>query len=122
MELTHCSYGNNCYYTPMQISIILLITGLIEALLSLPMIMGKVPRNRLYGFRLKKTLSDDKYWYPANKRAGIGLLLAGITTSLLSVLVFYNFLKPNALTISLVCILPVVLMLIDSLNYLKKLE
>jgi uncharacterized membrane protein len=34
--------------------------------ISLPLIYGKVPRNRYYGFRTRKTLADDATWYAAN--------------------------------------------------------
>ena len=46
--------------------------------LSIPLILKKVKRNRLYGFRLKKTLSSDEIWYPANVIAGWSLCLCSL--------------------------------------------
>ena len=46
-------------------------------LLAIPLILGMVPRNPLYGFRTPKTMSSDENWYPANRIAGIALALAG---------------------------------------------
>jgi uncharacterized membrane protein len=57
---------------------LMLLVPLIIILLSIPMILGKVPRNRLYGFRTAYTLSSDEVWYRANKISGIALLIAGV--------------------------------------------
>lgn len=65
----------------MQSSFVLLLmtlfSGLLLIFLSGPLIMGRVPRNGWYGFRVPKTLSSDKIWYPANRYAGYQLLYAG---------------------------------------------
>jgi uncharacterized membrane protein len=54
------------------------IVSLVMVVLSIPLILEKIPRNHIYGFRTKKTLSNDTIWYPANKIAGWDFLLAGI--------------------------------------------
>lgn len=46
--------------------------------LTIPMILQKVPRNRLYGFRTPYTLSSDPVWYRANRISGVALLLGGV--------------------------------------------
>jgi uncharacterized membrane protein len=56
----------------------MLLVPLLIIVLSIPMILGKVPRNSLYGFRTAYTLSSDEVWYRANKVSGIALLLAGM--------------------------------------------
>jgi uncharacterized membrane protein len=57
---------------------ITLLVPLVIIVLSIPMVLGKVPRNSLYGFRTAYTLSSDEVWYRANKVSGIALLLAGV--------------------------------------------
>lgn len=52
--------------------------GLLPVILAIPMIMGKVPPNNLYGFRTKKTHSNPEIWYPANAYAGKWLLVWGM--------------------------------------------
>lgn len=42
----------------------------IIGVLEIPLILGLVPRNRLYGVRTSKTLADDHAWYPANRVGG----------------------------------------------------
>lgn len=48
------------------------------ALLAIPMALGKVPPNGLYGFRTSKTLSSPEIWYPANRAAGGFMLAAAV--------------------------------------------
>jgi len=52
-----------------------LLSALGLGLAALPLIAGRVPPNRWYGFRVPRTLADPQVWYPANAYAG-KLLLA----------------------------------------------
>jgi uncharacterized membrane protein len=45
---------------------------------SLPLILGLIPRNRIYGIRTRKTLSDDRTWYSVNRFGGEMILAASI--------------------------------------------
>lgn len=53
------------------------IVGLLEMLLALPLLLGRVDRSGTYGFRTTKSLSSDDRWYAANRYAGKALLVAG---------------------------------------------
>jgi uncharacterized membrane protein len=57
---------------------LLVYLPLLIIVLSIPMILRKVPRNSLYGFRTAYTLSSDEVWYRANKISGTALLIAGV--------------------------------------------
>jgi SdpI/YfhL protein family len=59
-----------------------LFSGLLLAALSVPMILGKIPPNGLYGFRLKKTMENPEVWYPVNAYSGKWLLVAGLGQAL----------------------------------------
>jgi uncharacterized membrane protein len=59
-------------------SILWSFAGVIFMIVSLPFILEKVPPNRWSGFRVHKTLSDEKIWYAANQIMGYDLLIAGI--------------------------------------------
>jgi uncharacterized membrane protein len=63
--------------SPFILLLMTLVPGLLLMFLSGPLIMGRVPRNGWYGFRVPKTLSSDEIWYPANRYAGYQLLHAG---------------------------------------------
>jgi len=45
---------------------------------SIPMALGMVPRNRLYGFRTKRTLADEPTWFRVNRFAGVATMIACI--------------------------------------------
>ena len=52
------------------------IPALLLFLVSVPLVAGLIPRNRLYGFRTKKTLSDDGIWFRVNRLAGFAVMIA----------------------------------------------
>lgn len=46
-------------------------------LLSIPLILKKIKPNRVYGVRLKATLSDESIWYRANRYFGWHIFIVG---------------------------------------------
>ena len=60
--------------------VVYLAVGLLLAVLSVPLIRGKVGPNPWYGFRVRRTLEDPAVWYPANAYAAKGLLCVGLGT------------------------------------------
>ena len=54
------------------------IACLALAVVSVPLILGKVPPNSIYGFRTRLTLSSPDIWYPANTFSGWALLIAAV--------------------------------------------
>lgn len=55
------------------------IPAIISLVVSLPLIMSLIPRNRFYGVRTNKTLSNDRIWYPANRLLGWLLIICSLT-------------------------------------------
>ena len=53
-----------------------LIPAVLLFFVALPLVLGVLPRNRLYGVRTQKTLSDDHTWYRVNRVAGLALLVS----------------------------------------------
>jgi len=101
--------------------LVTLVIGVILVLLSIPLISGKVKKNQWYGFRTKKTLSDDTIWYKANKFSGWFLLLSGLVILVAS---FMLYSKDPALFqhyVGVVILTPIVLSVLFSFTYLKKL-
>lgn len=62
----------------------LLVIGLIEIGLSIPLILHKVPPNGFYGFRVAKTLSNEDTWYKANEFSGKLMLVSGVMALILA--------------------------------------
>ncbi len=46
------------------------IPAVLIGLMSIPLILALVPRNRFFGIRTARTLSDEKVWYSANRYGG----------------------------------------------------
>jgi len=62
-----------------------LIPSIIILVISLPLVLGWIPRNRFYGVRTRKTLSDNRLWYTSNRFGGwlfivSSLIYLGIAT------------------------------------------
>jgi uncharacterized membrane protein len=47
---------------------------------SVPLMRGRVEPNRFYGFRTKKTFSDERIWYLANRIMGRDMFTYGMIT------------------------------------------
>ncbi|HON59987.1 MAG TPA: SdpI family protein [Smithella sp.] len=62
------------------VATILILNGLF-VVLAVPLILKKVPRNCLYGFRVRATMENDFVWYEANAYFGRGFLIASIVSA-----------------------------------------
>jgi hypothetical protein len=58
------------------------VPALLLFIVALPLILGLIPPNRLYGFRTKKTMSHADVWYRVNRFAGIAIMLASVVYAL----------------------------------------
>jgi uncharacterized membrane protein len=57
---------------------IYILGGLLLVLLSIPLILRKVPPNPIYGFRIRWTLEDPELWYSVNAYTGKWLVFVGL--------------------------------------------
>lgn len=65
----------------LHIPVVTVVVSITLMIVSIPMIMRKVPKNNFYGFRTRQTLSGtDENWYKANRSAGIGMFVAGLAS------------------------------------------
>jgi uncharacterized membrane protein len=62
------------------------VPAVIILVVSLSLVLGLIPRNRVYGIRTRQTLSDDRTWYSVN-RCGGGMILAASVFYLLVALI-----------------------------------
>lgn len=62
----------------MALHVVGYIVPLIVAALAIPMFLGRVPPNDLYGYRTRKTHSSPEIWYEANRVAGRNMFVAGV--------------------------------------------
>jgi hypothetical protein len=66
------------------------LSGLLLAGLSVPLILGKIPPNGLYGFRIPATMENPQLWYKVNTYSGKRLLIVGLGTSIASIILYYT--------------------------------
>lgn len=103
------------------------LTGLLQIVLSVPMVQRRVKRNHLYGFRTRKTLRDDRTWYAANEYCGKLLIVAGAVQCIGSILLLpvCYFLPESvgiyALSCTAVILTSVTYVLVRSFAFLKRL-
>lgn len=62
--------------------------ALLFVLLAIPLILRRVPRNIVYGFRTRATLSNDFVWYEANAHFGRGLIIASIISAVVALILY----------------------------------
>lgn len=98
-----------------------LVAGLFGIGLAVPMLLGKVPRNPLYGFRTRLTLSSDEIWYPANRFAAKGLLIWGLLNLLAATLAYtLQPLPPWGRNLLILPPLSIILFMVISLIWVNK--
>lgn len=65
--------------------IMFIASGFFLAIISIPMIFGKIPPNGLYGFRVKKTMENPEIWYAVNTYSGKRIFFASLVLVLAAV-------------------------------------
>ena len=105
------------------LAITFLVTGLMEIIISIPLILEKIQPNYIYGFRVKKTLSNKEIWYKANKYIGKDFLRSGIIVVIGSIGFF--IVEMDTMIVAsigmLLLMVPLVITLFRAFMYLKKL-
>jgi uncharacterized membrane protein len=69
----------------------LLMAGVAGALLvvvGVPLALRKVPPNKWYGLRTRRTLSDERAWYDVNRIAAQGMVIVGVVLTVASLVLF----------------------------------
>lgn len=100
--------------------------SLLMAALSIPMIQRWIKPNLWYGFRTRKTLSDEGVWYEANAHAGQRLLVSGVV-NLVALVGLYAipFFRADLVLFNMaflvVCVIGLMWAVSSSLRYLQTL-
>ena len=105
--------------------LIFLASGGVLIGLSIPLIQRKVPPNRLYGFRVRRTLEDPNVWYPVNVYSGWRMLWLGTAIMFAAVVLYFVPGLDDAWYASLVGIVAAVAVmtcLVQCFRYLRKLS
>lgn len=68
--------------------IVYILIGIVFILISIPLVTKKVPMNKLYGFRISKSLESNENWYKINHYGGKQLVQWSIPLILIGILYF----------------------------------
>ena len=66
------------------------IAELFFFLAGIPLSLGLIPRNPIFGFRTAKTMSNEGIWLRVNRVAGIAMLISGLIYLLVAVTLPYD--------------------------------
>jgi len=102
-----------------------IVVSFLLIVISIPLIIKKIPPNCVYGFRIKKTLANREIWYKANTFGGISLLVSALFILISCVVLLLNkdrlsFDAVNSAGLGLF-LAPILVSLILTLAYTKKL-
>jgi len=68
--------------------LLMLTSCVVFVAMGVPFVMSAVPPNRIYGFRIRRTLQDPEVWYAANRVAGLWSVGTGIVAAAVSIATF----------------------------------
>ena len=74
-------------------SITLTILGIVIILISIPLYLGKVKMNGVYGFRIRKAFESEQNWYLINRYGARALMLWAVV--LMAVGIICLFVHPQ---------------------------
>jgi len=95
-----------------NIGVALLIIGI-----SIPLVMGKIPMNPVYGIRFRKSYESEETWYRVNRYGGKQLIIWSIPLLGIGLLSFFLPLKGNGLLTTLIACAPLIVLVPACLSY-----
>jgi len=63
--------------------------SLVIILVSIPLLLGKIPMNRWYGVRFKAAFESDDNWYAINRYGAKWLIIWSIVLMIIRITIFY---------------------------------
>jgi uncharacterized membrane protein len=100
----------------------ILACDIIFVIIAIPLILRKVPRNVIYGFRTRATLKDDFVWYEANAYFGKLFLISSLVSALLIIFLYFSDIvsMQNFINVSIaVLVVPSMIPVLLTLRYIK---
>ncbi len=111
---------------PVGFMLFFVCAGLLLVGLSIPLLLRRIKPNYWYGFRVRKTLSDERIWYESNAYAAKWLLALGLLHTVVSLALYFipafrANLNAYAITCGIVFMLAFSLVIIMSFRHLRRL-
>ena len=108
-----------------KVLVTILACDFIFVIIAIPLILRKVPRNVIYGFRIKATLQNDFVWYETNAYFGRLLLISSFVSALLIVFLYFSDIVSvqNFINASIaVLVVPSMIAMLMTLRYIKSIK
>ena len=108
-----------------KVLVTILACDFIFVIIAIPLILRKVPRNVIYGFRIKATLQNDFVWYETNAYFGRLLLISSFVSALLIVFLYFSDIVSmrNFINVSIaVLVVPSMIAMLMTLRYIKSIK
>lgn len=87
---------------------VLIGSGVLFTLLSIPLLKGKVGMNRIYGVRFRQSCASDEMWYRLNRYGARQLILWSVPLVLLGIVVVFIPLEEGSTVGTLLLLAPLV--------------
>ena len=95
-----------------------IFVGLLTILISIPLVLGKVPMNSLYGVRFKKSFESEELWYKINAYGGRLLIIWSIPLVFLGVITFFLPLGGRQIWTTLIACAPLIVVIPAVMSYI----
>lgn len=89
-----------------------ILAGLLCAGLSIPLLLGKIKRNRLYGARFRQSLASDDAWFAINRFASKQFLIWSVPLVAIGIVALFLPLKSHPAMAIAVAVVPMIFVFI----------
>lgn len=105
------------------LGIVNLSTGLLAILISIPLVLGKISMNPIYGFRFAKSFESDEAWDKVNAYGGRQLIIWSVPLLLSGLACFFVDFQHRPLLGTLTAVMPLIIVVpvVLSWHYTRKL-
>ena len=100
----------------------ILVLDVVCIIIAVPLVLRKVPRNVVYGFRVRATLEDDFVWYEANAYFGRLFMISNMVSALLIIILYFSEIVPECyfLNVSIaILVLPSLIPVLMTFRFIK---
>lgn len=104
-------------HNPVLAQLLIVSLPVVFIALAIPLLLGRIRPNFLYGVRTPKTMASPELWYRANRSAGYAMLLAtaiGLLGWVVLALTPLDARSRSALDVLLLCLLNVAALVISA--------
>jgi hypothetical protein len=115
--------GEKVSSTNLMLGFTNVIVGILFVLISIPLVLGKIRMNPVYGVRFKKSFESEANWYKINAYGGKQLIGWSLPLILLGGLTFFLPLDGKPIWVILIACAPLIVLVpaVKSYLYAKKL-